>query len=89
MGGGTMSYWVIDSEAEKIGAVNIFGPFENRSGAEAFIRKDFSDWWQNSDTPLSDRDDLASGTYLILEQKAEVRPVGKHQLKVQLVEEKK
>ena len=83
------AFYVIDSEAQKIGGVNLFGPFENRSGAEAFMRQDFSAWWQSSDTPLQDRDDDCSGTYLILEQVAEVRPVARHQLKVQLVEEKK
>ncbi len=83
------AFFVIDTEAEKVGMLNIFGPYETRGGAEAFIRKDFADWWQDSDTPLADRDDASSGTYLILEQIAEVRPVAKTTLKTVLVEEAK
>ena len=83
------AFYVIDTEAEKVGTMNIFGPYETRAGAEAFIRKDFSDWWEESDTPLKDRDDSCSGTYQILELIAEVRPVGSASLKVKLVEEAK
>jgi hypothetical protein len=79
-------FYVIDTEAEKIGGVQLFGPYETRAAAEAFIRKDFADWWQNSDTPLADRDDSSCGTYQILELVAEVRPVGSASLKVKLVE---
>ncbi len=82
------AFFVIDSEAEKISGVQLFGPYETRAAAEAFIRKDFTDWWQDSDTPLADRDDVSSGTYLILEQIAEVRPVAKTTLKTVLVEVK-
>jgi hypothetical protein len=82
-------FYVIDTEAEKIGGVQLFGPYETRAAAEAFIRKDFADWWQNSYTPLADRDDSSSGTYQILELVAEVRPVGSASLKVKLVEEAK
>jgi hypothetical protein len=66
--------------------LDMFGPYETRAAAEAFIRKDFADWWQNSDTPLADRDDFSCGTYQILELVAEVRPVGSSSLKVKLVE---
>jgi len=86
----TMSaFYVIDTEAEKVGMLNIFGPYETRAAAEAFIRKDFSDWWQESDTPLKYRDAASSATYQILELVAEVRPVGSSSLKVKLVEEAK
>jgi hypothetical protein len=99
MGGAdTMSaFYVIDTEAEKVGKMNIFGPYETRAGAEAFIRmdascpcvKDFADWWEESDTPLKDRDAASSATYQILQLVAEVRPVGSSSLKVKLVEEAK
>lgn len=86
----TMSaFYVIDAEAEKVGMMNIFGPYETRAGAEAFIRKDFADWWEESDTPLKDRDEASSATYQILQLVAEVRPVGSASLKVKLVEEAK
>lgn len=83
------AFYVIDTEAKKIGMVDMFGPYETRAAAEAFIRRDFEDWWKNSDTPLADRDDSSSGTYQILELVAEVRPVGSASLKVKLVEEVK
>lgn len=89
LGGCTMSaFYVIDTEAEKIGMMNIFGPYETRAAAEAFIRKDFADWWEESDTPLKDRDETSSATYQILELVAEVRPVGKVHTKISLVEVK-
>ena len=81
------AFYVIDTEAEKIGGVQLFGPYETRAAAEAFIRKDFADWWQESDTPLKDRDEASSATYQILQLVAEVRPVGSASLKVKLVEE--
>ncbi|NDG65264.1 MAG: hypothetical protein EBY29_17675 [Planctomycetes bacterium] len=77
------AFYVIDTEAEMI----IFGPYGTRAAAEAFIRKDFAGWWQDSDTPLKDRDESSSGIYQILELVAEVRPVGSATLKVKLVEE--
>jgi hypothetical protein len=67
--------------------LDMFGPYETRAAAEAFIRKDFADWWEESETPLKDRDESACGTYQILELVAEVRPVGNASLKVKLVEE--
>jgi hypothetical protein len=89
MGGeGTMSaFYVTDTEARKIGMLDMFGPYETRAAAEAFIRKDFADWWEDSETPLKDRDESVCGTYQILELVAEVRPVGSASLKVKLVEE--
>ena len=81
------AFYVIDTEAEKVGMMNIFGPYETRAGAEAFIRKDFADWWEESETPLKDRDAASSATYQILQLVAEVRPVGSASLKVKLVEE--
>jgi hypothetical protein len=83
------AFYVIDTEAEKVGMMNIFGPYETRASAEAFIRKDFADWWEESDTPLKDRDEASSATYQILQLVAEVRPVGSASLKVKLVEEAK
>jgi hypothetical protein len=82
------AFYVIDTEAEKVGMMNIFGPYKTRAGAEAFIRKDFASWWQDSDTPLKDRDESSSGIYHILELVAEVRPVGSATLKTVLVEVK-
>jgi hypothetical protein len=67
--------------------LDMFGPYETRAAAEAFIRKDFADWWEDSETPLKDRDESSCGTYQILELVAEVRPVGTASLKVKLVEE--
>jgi hypothetical protein len=92
MGGGTMSaFWVIDKESygENIGTKTVFGPFETRKNAESFIANDFEGWWKSTDLPLMDRDENSSGTYFILEQKAEVRPVAKMTLKTVLVEESK
>jgi acyl-CoA synthetase (AMP-forming)/AMP-acid ligase II len=83
-------FWVIDKEShgESIGAKTVFGPFETRKCAESFIVRDFEGWWKTSDLPLMDRDENACGTYFILEQKAEVRPVGKVHTKFSLVEVK-
>lgn len=82
------AFYVIDTEAKKVGIRAISAPFETRGGAEAFIRKDFADWWEESDTPLKDRDEEFWGTYQILELVAEVRPVGKVHTKISLVEVK-
>jgi hypothetical protein len=85
-----MSYWAIDTEIEGInlGTKSVFGPFPTRKDADAFICRDFKNWWQESEVPLVDRDAHASGAWIILEEKAVVRPVGIHQVKVQLVEVK-
>jgi hypothetical protein len=56
------AFYVTDTEARKIGMLDIFGPYETRAAAEAFIRKDFADWWEESETPLKDRDESACGT---------------------------
>ena len=86
-----MSYWAIDTEVEgvSIGSKSVFGPFTTRKEAEAFIVRDFKNWWRESEVPLAERDAKASGTWIILEEKAVVRPVGMHHLKVELLEEKK
>ena len=91
LGGCTMSaWWVIDKESygESLGTKTVFGPFETRKCAESFIRRDFHGWWKSTDLPLMDRNDTACGAYFILEQKAEVRPVGKFHTKISLVEVK-
>lgn len=91
LGGCTMSaWWVIDKESygESLGTKTVFGPFETRKCAESFIRRDFDGWWKSTDLPLMDRDENACGAYFILEQKAEVRPVGKFHTKISLVEVK-
>jgi len=84
------AFWVIDKESygESIGTKTVFGPFETRRHAESFIVSDFEGWWKSSDLPLMDRDENACGTYFILEEKAEVRPVAKMTLKTTLVEVK-
>jgi len=82
------AFYVIDTEAKKIGMVDMFGPYETRAAAEAFIRKDFADWWDNSEIPLADRDDECSSTWLVLQELAEVRPVAKTTLKTVLQEVK-
>ena len=85
------AFWVIDKEShgESLGTKTVFGPFDTRKCAESFITRDFEGWWKTSDLPLMDRDENASGSYFILEQKAEVRPVAKMTLKTVLVEESK
>ena len=84
------AWWVIDKESygESLGTKTVFGPFETRKCAESFIRRDFHGWWKSTDLPLMDRNDTACGAYFILEQKAEVRPVGKFHTKISLVEVK-
>jgi hypothetical protein len=86
-----MRYWAIDTEIEGInlGTKSVFGPFPTRKDADAFICRDFKSWWQESEVPLCDRDAQAFGAWIILEEKAVVRPVGIHQVKVQLVEASK
>jgi hypothetical protein len=86
-----MSYWAIDTEMEglNLGTKSVFGPFQTRKEADAFICRDFKNWWQESEVPLADRDSESAGAWIILEQKAVVRPVGIPQVKVELVEEKK
>lgn len=84
------AFWVVDKEShgESLGTKSVFGPFESRKYAESFITSDFEGWWKSSDLPLMDRNENSSGSYFILEQMAEVRPVAKMTLKTVLVEEK-
>lgn len=86
-----MSYWAIDTEIEGIylATKSVFGPFQTRKEADAFICRDFKNWWQESEVPLAERDAQSAGTWIILEEKATVRPVGSASLKVKLVEERK
>ena len=85
------AFWVIDKEShgESLETKTVFGPFETRKCAESFITRDFEGWWKSTDLPLMDRDENSSGTYFILEQLTEVRPVAKMTLKTVLVEESK
>jgi len=82
------AFWVIDreSQGETLKTKFVFGPFEKWQDAESFILRDFKGWWLSSDLPLTDRNDDACGTYFILEQKAEVRPIGKTHTKFSLLE---
>lgn len=84
-----MKFWAIETESLGASMREVKGPFETRAAAEAFIKRDFADWWDNSETPLADRDDECSSTWLVLQELAEVRPVGSASLKVKLVEEAK
>lgn len=84
-----MSYWAIDCDSLDGTMREVKGPFDTRKSAEAFIRSDFEACWNLSEIPLADRDDEYSGTWLLLEQVAHVRPVGLASVKVKLVEEQK
>jgi len=84
-----VSFWAIDLDSLDGSMREVRGPFESRKSAEEFIRRDFADWWAISEIPLSERDDECAGKWLIVQQVAEVRPVGRASLKVQLVEEAK
>jgi len=83
-----MKFWVIETESLDGSMKEVRGPFETRAAAEAHIRRDFEACWNQSESPLSDRDDDWSGTWLIVEQVAEVQPVAKTTLKVVLQEVK-
>ena len=83
-----MSFWAIDLESLDGTMREVKGPFESRKSAEAFIRRDFQEWWDISEIPLADRDEECAGKWLLLEQVAEVRPVGVASLKVLLEESK-
>ena len=83
-----MKYWIIETESLDGSMKEVRGPFDTRAAAEACIRRDFEACWNQSEIPLSDRDDEYSGTWLIVEQVAEVRPIAKTALKIVLVEEK-
>lgn len=83
-----MNFWIIETESLNGSMKEVCGPFATRAVAEAHIRRDFEACWQQSDIPIADRDDDYSGTWLIVEQVAEVRPVAKTTLKTVLVEVK-
>ena len=84
-----MRYWIIETDSGDGTMKEVRGPFDTRAAAEACIRRDFEACWNQSEISLDDRDDDWSGTWLIVEQVAEVRPVGSSSLKVKLVEEAK
>ena len=84
-----MKYWIIETESLDGSMKEVRGPFDTRGSAEAHIRRDFEACWNKCEIPLDDRDDDYSGTWLIVEQVAEVRPIAKTALKIVLVEEKK
>jgi hypothetical protein len=83
-----MSYYLIETESLDGSMKKVLGPFDTRAAAEAYIRRDFESCWNQSEIPLDDRDDDWSGTWLIVEQVAEVKPVAKTTLKTVLVEVK-
>ena len=83
-----MKYWIIESESLDGSLKEVRGPFETRAAAEACIRRDFEACWNQSEISLDDRDEDWSGTWLIVEQVAEVKPVAKTTLKTVLVEVK-
>jgi len=84
-----MKYWIIETESLDGSMKEVRGPFDTRAAAEAHIRRDFEACWNQSEIPLTERDDDYSGTWIIVEQVAEVRPIAKTALKIVLVEEKK
>ena len=83
-----MKFWIIESESLDGTMKEVRGPFDTRAAAEAHIRRDFEACWNQSEISLDDRDDDWSGTWLIVEQVAEVKPVAKTTLKTVLVEVK-
>jgi hypothetical protein len=87
-GADTMNFWVIETESLDGTMKEVRGPFDTRAAAEAHIRRDFEVCWNQSEISLDDRDEDWSGTWLIVEQVAEVKPVAKTTLKTVLVEVK-
>jgi hypothetical protein len=81
-----MSYWAIDLDSlgESLGTKTVYGPYETRAAAENFIMRDFKSWYDHSEIPIADRTADDSGHWVILEQKAVVRPVGRVRLSVML-----
>ena len=81
-----MSYWLIDMDSlgESLGTKTVYGPYPTRAAAEAFIMRDFKNWYDHSEMPIADRTDDDSGQWVILEQKALVRPYGRIKLNVGL-----
>jgi len=83
-----MKFWIIETESLDGTMKEVRGPFDTRAAAEAHIRRDFEESWNLSESPLADRDDDWSGTWLIVQQLAEVKPVAKTTLKTVLQEVK-
>jgi hypothetical protein len=83
-----MKFWIIETESIDRSMKEVRGPFDTRAAAEAGIRRDFEECWNQSEIALADRDDDYSCSWLIVEQVAEVKPVAKTTLKVVLQEVK-
>jgi hypothetical protein len=83
-----MKFWLIETESLDGSMKEVRGPFDTRAAAETYIRRDFDETWNLSEIPLDDRDDDWSGTWIIVQQVAEVKPVARPQLKIELVEVK-
>ena len=83
-----MKFFIIETESLGGSMKEVCGPFDTRAAAEPHIRRDFEACWNYSEISLDDRDEDWSGTWLIVEQVAEVRPVAKTTLKTVLVEVK-
>jgi hypothetical protein len=79
-----MRYWIIETDSGDGNMKEVRGPFETRAAAEAHIRRDFEAVWNICEIPLSEREDDYSGTWLIVQELAEVRPVGRNKLTVSL-----
>lgn len=79
-----MSYWAIDMDSlgESIGTKTVYGPYPTRAAAEAFIARDFQNWYMHSEMPIADRTPSDSGRWVLLEQKAVVIPFGRWKLDV-------
>ena len=79
-----MRYWIVETDSLDGNMKEVRGPFETRAAAEACIRRDFEAVWNMCEIPLADREDDYSGTWLILQELAEVRPVGRNKVTVNL-----
>ena len=79
-----MRYWIIETDSGDAKMKEVRGPFDTRAAAEAQIRRDFEAVWNMCDIPLAYRDDDWSGSWLIVQELAEVRPVGRNKLTVNL-----
>ena len=79
-----MRYWIVETDSGDGNMKEVRGPFQTRAAAEAHIRRDFEAVWNMCDIPLADRADDWSGSWLIVQELAEVRPVGRNKLTVNL-----
>jgi hypothetical protein len=79
-----MRYWIIETDSGGGTMKEVRGPFDTRAAAEACIRRDFEAVWNMCEIPLAEREDDYSGTWLIVQELAEVRPVGRNKLTVSL-----